>query len=185
MKRLFGLAIALALTATPLLAQKIDIDYAHDFDFESVKTFQYVDTDDTDSSNSLMASRIEDMIKAKLTEGGLTEVQSDPDIYVTNHVTTQQRTSYDTTTYGYGGYRGGYYGWGGSASIGTATTTERTYTDGTLIIDAWDGQENKLVWRGTGTVTVKSKTEKQIRQIESILTKLGNKWKKILKGKGK
>mgnify|MGYP000234665685 CR=1 FL=1 len=39
--------------------------------------------------------------------------------------------------------------------------------------------------RGSGTVTVKSKPEKQIKQVDNILKKLGNKWDKILKGMGK
>jgi hypothetical protein len=42
-----------------------------------------------------------------------------------------------------------------------------------------------MVWRGTGTVTVKAKPEKQAKQIDSILKKLGNKWDKIIAGKGK
>ena len=38
---------------------------------------------------------------------------------------------------------------------------------------------------GTGTVTVKSKPEKQQKQIDKILSKLGAKWDKILAGQGK
>jgi hypothetical protein len=42
-----------------------------------------------------------------------------------------------------------------------------------------------MVWRGSGTVTVKDKPEKQVKQVENILKKLGKKWDKILAGKGK
>lgn len=184
MNKAFGLAVSLLLIAAPAAAQKVDIDYAHDFDFKSVKTFQYVETEESNFSNSLMASRIEEMIKEKLRAAGLEEVQSNPDILVTNHVTTEQWTTYDTTHFGYGGYGGGWYRWGG-VGVGTSTTTSQTYTDGTLIIDAWEPDEKKMVWRGTGTVTIKSKTEKQIRQIEKILDKLGKRWSKILAGMGK
>jgi len=69
--------------------------------------------------------------------------------------------------------------------MATATTTASTYTEGTLIIDAFDAVEKKMVWRGTGTVTVKEDPDKQSQQIENILTKLGKKWKKIHAGKGK
>ena len=44
MKRTLGLVFILALMAAPAMAQKVTIDYAHDFDFSGVKTFQYVDT---------------------------------------------------------------------------------------------------------------------------------------------
>jgi hypothetical protein len=45
--------------------------------------------------------------------------------------------------------------------------------------------DKKMVWRGTGTVTVKAKPEKVTQQIQNILDKLGKRWAKILKGQGK
>ena len=184
MKKVIGLIFVVALVATPAMAQKVQIDYAHDFDFESVKTFQYVNTEESNvKGNQMMADRVTNMIKKELREGGLTEVQENPDIFVTYHFTTQDRTSYTTTNFGYGGYGGGWYGWGGG--MGTSSTQQHNYTDGTLIIDAYDSSDKKMVWRGTGTVTVKAKPEKQIKQVDKILTKIGAKWDKILAGKGK
>jgi hypothetical protein len=184
MKKVFGLIFVVALIATPATAQKVNIDYAHDYDFDSVKTFQYVDTRESNvQGNEIMAKRVEDMIKKEMREGGGTEVQENPDIYITYHFTTQDRTSYTTTNFGYGGYGGGWYGWGGG--MGSSTTQQHNYTDGTLIIDAYDGKDKKMIWRATGTVTVKSKPEKQIRQVEKILTKIGARWEKIMAGQGK
>jgi hypothetical protein len=184
MKKILGIVFALALVATPALAQKVNIDYAHDYDFGSVKTFQYVDTQESNvQGNQMMADRVTSMIKQELREGGLTEVSENPDIFVTYHFTTQERTSYNTTHFGYGGYHGGWYGWGGS--MGSSTTTQYNYTDGTLIIDAFDASEKKMIWRGSGTVTVKSKPDKQIKQVDNILKKIGKRWDKILEGKGK
>jgi len=184
MKKVIGLIFVVALVATPAMAQKVQIDYAHDFDFESVKTFQYVNTEESNvKGNQMMADRVTNMIKKELREGGLTEVQENPDIFVTYHFTTQDRTSYTTTNFGYGGYGGGWYGWGGG--MGTSSTQQHNYTDGTLIIDAYDSSDKKMVWRGTGTVTVKAKPEKQIKQVDKILTKIGAKWDKILHGQGK
>jgi hypothetical protein len=186
MKRAFGLICVLFLAATPAIAQKVTIDYAHDFDFSGVKTFEYVDTSESNVKNELMAGRIVTAIVRELTEGGLKRVESDGDIVVTYHVTTAERTSYNTTSMGYGGYGGWGAGWGGwGGGMGTSTTYATNYTDGTLIIDAYDPADKKLVWRGTGTVTVKAKPEKQIKQIDNILNKLGNRWDKIIAGKGK
>ena len=195
MKKALGLVFVLALVATPALAQKVTVDYAHDFDFSGVKTFQYVDTQESNSKNELMAGRIVDMIKKELREGGLTEVQDNPDLYVTYHVTTEEMSSFNTTSMGYGGYGGYGAGWGGYGGYGyggygaggmaSSTTYETKYTEGTLVLDGYDPTDKKLVWRGTGTVTIKDKPEKQIKQVDKILTKIGAKWDKILAGKGK
>jgi hypothetical protein len=190
MKKALGVAFVLTLVAMPALAQKVTVDYAHDFDFSGVKTFQYVDTKESNAKNELMAGRIVELIKKELREGGLTEVQENPDIFVTYHVTTQELSSFNTTSVGYGGYGGyglGWGGWGGyhpMGGMGTSTTYETKYTEGTLIVDGYEPTDKKLVWRGTGTVTVKAKPDKQIKQVEKILTKIGARWEKILAGKG-
>lgn len=181
MKKTLGLLIVLGLAALPAAAQKVTIDYAHDYDFKSVKTFQYVESTEAKTSDPLMDGRIKDAIVAQLVQGGLTQVESDPDIYVTYGITTQKNAVYNTTGFGYGGFGLGWRGWGGMA---TSTTTESTYTEGTLIIDAYDSADKKMVWRGTGTVTVKAKPEKVTEQIDSIVSKLGEKWQKILAGMG-
>jgi hypothetical protein len=187
MKKALGILIVLGMAATPALAQKVTIDYAHDFDFSSVKTFEYVDTEDSNAANPMMNDRIQAMIIKELKEGGATQVTENPDVYITYHITTAERTSYTTTSFGYGGYHGGWGGWGygGMGGMGSSTTTAHQYTDGTLIIDAYDAIDKKMIWRATGTVTVKAKPEKQIKQVENILEKIGKKWDKILAGKGK
>jgi len=182
MKKTLGLLIVIGLAALPAAAQKVTIDYAHDYDFKSVKTFQFVESKDSKASDSLMDGRIKDAIINRLTESGLTQVESDPNIYVTYGITTQKNAVYNTTSMGYGGYGLGWRGWG--MGMGSSTTTESTYTEGTLIVDAYDSGDKKLVWRGTGTVTVKAKPEKVTQQIDNIITKLGEKWQKILAGMG-
>jgi hypothetical protein len=175
--------IIAGLAAIPASAQKVNIDYAHEFDFNSVKTFQYVETEDSNAGSQLTHDRIKNAIIRELEEGGLKQVDADPDLYVTYHITTKEKTVYNTTNFGYGGYGGGWYGWGGG--MGTSTTTASNYTEGTLIIDGYEPDEKKMVWRGMGTVTVKAKPEKQAKQIDNILKKLGNRWDKIHAGQGK
>ncbi|MDX2438540.1 MAG: DUF4136 domain-containing protein, partial [Acidobacteriota bacterium] len=97
MKKVLGLIFVMALIATPAMAQKVTIDYAHDFDFTSAKTFQYVETKDSNVKNQLMADRVTTMFKKELIEGGLKEVTDNPDMYVTYHFTSQENTSYNTT----------------------------------------------------------------------------------------
>jgi len=191
MKKALGLIIVLGLAASPVLAQKVTVDYAHEYDFSKQETFMYVDSEDSDAENPMMHDRIVSMIKKELKEGGATEVTSNPDIYITYHITTATKTNYTTTSFGYGGYHGGWggygrYGYGGyGPGMTSSQTTARDYTEGTLIIDAYDASEKKMVWRATGTVTVKDNPEKQAKQVDKILTKIGKKWDKIMAGKGK
>lgn len=187
MKKTIGLLVVLSLAALPATAQKVYIDYAHDFDFESAETFQYVETKDSNVGSQLVDDRIKSLITKELQEGGARMVDSNPDLYITYHVTTEENKVYNTTSTGFGGYGGYYRGWGGWGGMGmsSAHTTESTFTDGTLIIDAYEPEEKKMVWRGTGTVTLKAKPEKQTKQVEKILAKMGKKWDKILAGQGK
>lgn len=194
MRGVFACAIVMILVAVPGLAQKVTIDYARSFDWDGVTTFQYVDTPDSNiKDNQMMADRVASMIRKEMREGGLQEVEENPDLFITYHFTSQERKQLSTTSMGMGGY-GGYWddwgGWGGydafgGPMMGSSTTREYSYEEGTLIIDAYDSVEKKMVWRGSGTVTVKEKPEKQIKQVENILKKLGKKWDKILAGKGK
>ena len=191
MKRMLLLMIALAIVAAPSVAQKITIDYAHDFDFSQVETFTYIETQDTDLQNTLADSRLEAAILRELKSGGAKQVDSGGDLYITYHVVTKDNTVFNTSSFGYGGWgpgwggygRYGFYGYGGG--MGSSTTTATTYTEGTLIIDAYEPSEKKMVWRGTGTVTLKAKPEKQAKQVDKILNKMGKKWEKILAGQGK
>jgi hypothetical protein len=182
MKKTLGCLVLFALAAAPGWA-KVTIDYAGDYPFEQVKTFAYVENQQTPGPDDLMDQRIKDGIIQRLKASGLQQVESDPDIYVTYHVTAEQNTVYHTTSYGYGGWGPGWHSWG-AVGVGGATTTASTYTEGTLIVDAYEPTDKKIVWRGTGTVTVKNKPEKRARQIDMILTEMSEKWKKILAKQG-
>jgi hypothetical protein len=175
--------VVLAFALVPAYAQKITIDYAHDFDFAKVKTFKFVETEDTNAQDPLMHTRIKSAIIRELTEGGLQEIDSDADLFVTYHLSSKENTVLNTTSFGYGGWGRGWGGWGGS--MGTSTTTASTYTMGTLLIDAFEPAEKKMVWRGSGTVTLKQQPDKISKQIDKVLAKMGKKWDQILKNKGK
>ena len=182
MRTKLGWIIALLLIASPAFAQKIAIDYAEDYDFNKVETFAYVETEDTNSADPLMHERIKVAIVNELTAGGLTQVDSDADLYVTYHLTSKDSTVLNTSSYGYGGYGRGWHRYGGG--LASSTTTATTYTEGTLIVDAYEPGGKKMVWRGTGTVTLKAKPEKRTKQIDKIMTKMGAKWAKILAKQG-
>ena len=93
-----------------------------------------------------------------LTEDGLQQVDSDPDLFITYHMTTQDNTVFSTTGFGYGGMGAGWGRWGGGMSMGSSTTTATTFTEGTLIVDAYGPDDKQMVWRGTGTVRLRTRS---------------------------
>ena len=102
MRRVFGIAVVAILIALPGFAQTIQIDYAHDFDFEGATTFQYAVNEESGiKDNAMMADRVVDLIKKELREGGLREVQQDPDLYVTYHFTSEEQKSLSTYLVGF------------------------------------------------------------------------------------
>lgn len=194
MKRTLCGLVVLASLAVPAYAQKITLDYASDFDFAKVRTFEYVDPKGNAAKDDLMDRRIREGIISRLTARGLKRVTESPDLFVTYRLITKENTVLTTTALGYGGWGPGWHTWGmpyggmryGGMPYGVATTTtEMSYSEGTLIVDAYEPLEKKIIWRGTGSATVKTGPEKQAKQIEKVLNKLGQRWAKILKKQGK
>ena len=68
--------------------------------------------------------------------------------------------------------------------MGPSTTTSHTYERGTLIIDIWDAKTNKAIFRGTAEAVVKDKPEKEAKQIEKAVEKIGKKFDSMYR-KGK
>jgi hypothetical protein len=48
----------------------------------------------------------------------------------------------------------------------------KTYTQGTLVVDLYDGHTKQLVWRGTGTDTASDKADKNNAMIQKAVAKM-------------
>lgn len=172
--------LTLTLIAAPSIAQKVFVDFDSSADFDSYKTFAWATTPETSmqSSNALMHSRLKNGIEHYLTQGGLTEVESDPDLYVTYHTSDKEELSINTTNWGYGyGPRWGWdpY-WGGS--MGTTTSSVTSYTRGTLVIDIWDAKEKQMIWRGSASDVIPQNPDKLAKKIDKSLAKIVKEWQK-------
>jgi hypothetical protein len=184
MHKLVGIAIALAfLVAAPAAAQKVYVDYDRTADLTSYRTFAWGDTPEASLSdnNPFIHSRIKNAIEYYLTKGGLTEVESDPDLYVTYYGESGEKVSFMTTSVGWGyGYGPGWYWdpyWGSMG--GMTTTTPIVHEAGTLVIDIWDAKTNNLVWRGTLEGTIPENPQKLSKKVESGIAKIVKKWQKM------
>ena len=189
------LVLTAILFAGPAFAQKIYIDYDKDYDRSTIKTYAWKATPDTSVKDydPLLHSRIVSGIEHYLTLGGLAEADSDPDVYVTYHGNSKEELSVNTSSIGvgygypsawgygrYGGY-GGYYGsYYGGMYGGMATTTVTAYQVGTLVIDVWDADTEKLIWRGmAANIMLTDNPKKMAKKIDKALSKMVDKWRRV------
>ena len=173
------IGVAALLVAAGAWAQKTNVDWDKSADFESYNTFVWVGSDeDLSESDPLWHDRVVNGIKERLVAGGMTELTNEetPDVYVTYFASESQKTRIQTSHMGYG-YGDDFY-YGGGMGMGSSTSRVITYDQGTLIIDIWDADEEKLVWRGTSTDTVSDNPKKMEKRMNKMLDKLVKVWNK-------
>ena len=81
------LSVCLLLAATPAAAQKVNIDFDGATAFSEFKTFQFKDTaHDLSEVRPLLHEDAVARLTTYAVDGGLAEVESDPDVYVAYYV---------------------------------------------------------------------------------------------------
>lgn len=148
-------ALGTALLVGACSGISVTTDYDPTVDFTSYATYTWMDTEGDDIDN-ITDSRIRNSIEAGLAAKGLQKVTSNPDVAIGYQVTTAERRSYNTVNAGWGGgYGYGGYGWGGyGMSMGTSTTYENVWKEGTLLVGMFDAESKSLVWTGTATAAI-------------------------------
>lgn len=158
------LAIALVFTMSAF-AQSVNVDWDHNFNsFSSLKTYQLVKPAHA-SMNPFMDQRIAEAIQGQLAAKGMQEVSSNPDAVVAYHTGLQRERS--ATMMGTGRWRMGG---------GMGTINQNTENAGTLVVDVSDAHSRKLVWRGTATDTLSTKSDKNSKKIDKAVSKMFKKY---------
>ena len=138
-------------------------DYDPAVDFTNYATYTWLDTEG-DDIDAITNSRIMTSIDAAMVARGLQKGGANADLAVGYQVTSAERRSYNTVNTGWGGGYGGY-GWGGyGMSMGTSTTYENTWQEGTLLIGMFDAGTKSLVWTGTATAALDASRSPEERQ---------------------
>jgi len=177
------LFLLLVLAVSQAAAVDVHVDYDKAADFPSYKSYAWKDIKQgtLEGSNDLVHSRIVKAIEYQLTQGGLVENQSAPDVYVTYHASTKEDMRVDTTMYNYG-YGSSFYWdpyWGSTYGAGFATGTSQvvTYTRGTLVVDIIDAKTNKLAFRGVAEAIVPEKPSKAEKLIYTSIEKMAKQFR--------
>ena len=177
------LALLLLLSALPVLAQKVYVDYDRTVDIKSYKTYAWASTPTVSvyDNNPLIHSRIKNAIEYYMGKGGMVENTDDPELYVTYYGEADEEFRVNTTMSGGYGYSSGWAWdpfWGGSA-VGMTATTPIVHQAGTLVIDIWDAKTMKIVWRGTMTATIPENPQKSAKKLDKGIKKMIEKWRKM------
>ena len=136
-------------------------DFDHAVNFRAYKTWAWYPQQPRDAEGgpakgyeSFLDKRMRASVTAEMNAKGLTEVSTNPDIYVAYSARVEDKQQVMSPAYGgypYGyGYGGGYYG------RGYSPVTQ--YKAGTVVIDIVDAHRKELAWRGTGQAQVNQNT---------------------------
>jgi len=157
---LIGMAL---LGAAALFGQQVKTDYDRAADFSQYKTYswQKVQTQDP-----LWVDRIEQAVNADLTAKGWTQVPSGGNVAIVAIEMTRNQQTHDTFYNGFGG------GWRWGSGFGDSTTTVENYKVGTLVVDMFDAKTKALIWRGSSSDTLSSKSDTNIKNLDKGVKKM-------------
>ena len=163
----FSMAIAILCAAASFAA--IKTDYDRNANFSRYKTYSW---GNVHTQNPLWVDRIKAAVTSALAEKGWTEVESGGDVSIMAMEMTGDHRTLNTYYDNFGGGWGWRCGGGFGDNFGTATTTEETYQVGTLVVDVFDTNSKKLIWRGSASDTLSDKSDKNIKKLNSEVQKM-------------
>jgi Domain of unknown function (DUF4136) len=166
MKKVYWLAlVGVLLFGNPFVfGAQITTDYDHSITFSQYKTYSWLKVQ---AGDSLWEDRIKQDIDARLAAKGWTRVDANGSATIAAFQSTQDQQTLDTF---YDGFGGGWR-WRGVGDSMATTTTEVTRV-GTLVVDIFDAQTQKLIWRGKQSDALSGNPEKNAEKLAKDLGSL-------------
>jgi len=154
-------SVVLVIAATPALSVDVKTDYDRNANFSQYKTYSWAKVEMPDP---LWDQRVKESVDKVLQTKGLREVPTGGDLSLVAVGTTKEKQTLQTFYDGFDGWL-----WSG---FGTATTTTETYQVGTMIVDIFDSNTKKLLWRGSASDVLSDKPEKNEKKVEKAVEKM-------------
>lgn len=163
-------------------------------DFNAIKSYQFIGWADNSDQllNRFDKERIEMAFANEAGRRGLLMTQKDPDvlaaIFVIGETKTQKTATTNTNAMNMGGMGMGMgmaggmrhpgWGWGGGMTMAQSHTVinERSYIEGTLMIELFDPDEKKLIWQAIGRKTVSEDPKKRQKDIPKKVSAIMSKY---------
>jgi hypothetical protein len=155
------LSIASALPATA----QVMTDWDHAADFTKYRTYSWMKVE---AGDSLWSQRLEQDIDAQLAAKGWKRVDANGDTTV---MAFRRTTSEQTLETLYDGFGGGWR-WRGFGGTGFATTTTETVRVGNVVVDIFDANTRKLLWRGKDKDDLSENADKNINKLQNDVRKM-------------
>jgi len=152
-------------------ADTVRADWDHHINFAQFHTYSWGRVKVADPFE---ADRIEGAINHQLEKKGWREVPSDGQVTidVADHIHSEQQleTYYNGLGGGWGmGWGWGGWGWGGwgwgPGGFGESETNVRNVPEGHMVIDMFDTQTKKLIWRGISQGEINNNPDKERQTI--------------------
>jgi len=156
-KQFVPMAVVALLAACVMLFADVKTDFNHSTDFGKFKTYSWIKVQ---AANGLWQERIQRDVDTALQDKGWRKSESGGDAGVAAFGAAQNQQTLQTF---YNGIGGGWF-WGGFDT--TATTTVQNTPVGTLVVDIFDHQTKRLVWRGTADRTLSGDPEKNEKKLK-------------------
>ncbi|AGA78817.1 DUF4136 domain-containing protein [Echinicola vietnamensis] len=174
-------SVVVILISSHFVAAQVKSDHDKETDFSMYKTYSFEgwQKNSDQQLNEFDKKRILQALKSEFEARGMVHSEDNADAKIALYVVLDQKTSTTAYTDFMGGYGyGPRWGWGLGAGNVTATTTysDDDYTEGTLVVDMYDVDSDKLVWQGILTSRVTEKPEKRDRTIPKNIKKLMKKF---------
>lgn len=148
----------------------IQSDFDPTADFSKYRTWDWmpgteaVVSKDPVRDNAILRGRIQTAVANVLIDRGYKLDMDDPDFYVAYHVAFEDKMDLEVVNnyYGYP-YAGSYAATWGPTIYGQQVQ-QRSWEQGTLLLDILDGKSRQLVWRGSAQAEVYPEQDPNQRQ---------------------
>lgn len=159
MKWAYPVVVAATLLTACATGPTVFTDYDPGVQFGEYRTYRW--TQRPEGFSPLAEQRLIAAVDAKLRERGWSQ-STNPQVNLVGRIVTENRIRVDSWNsgpmwggWGWGGccWGGPWGGWGWGGSFNT-TTTVRNYTYGTVVLDMFDAQTQRPLWRGIAMATV-------------------------------
>jgi hypothetical protein len=171
-KTLAAALVGMAMAGAPILAQTVTIDYDHTVNFLKFKTYTW---EKIHASDPDVESRITAAMQRDMTGRYMTEVAKGGDVTLTAVEATKDKHEF-TTFYN---ELGSGYAWQrpwGSAGFMDTQATLGDIPLNTLVVDMYDTNTHKLLWRGTVVEPSGGTGDKEDQMMDKAVTLLINKY---------